>query len=322
MNAVSLIQRVSRRIPQYDASEYLDEINAAYKEVWDYILQLDDSYFTDIKIVTVTTSASEFDFLYNSNGFLNAPVSPRYFQIDRIRILQPGDVNWYPATPRPWNDPYVISQEQLNPQQTSNFPPYFYNPFAKGSIKFASPFVVGTQIEVIYSFIFLPLTYLFNGTVTVTGGANAVTGTNTSFTQLIGPDFQGGLPGTDQDTDIGVELVFPNNQTYRVKAITSDTALTTITNVSPAQSGATYNLAMVPDTPEGHHNVIATLATRNFMSTPASDSRLGFWVAQAEKELDSMRDSVMTRQRQAPARRGRFPQSVMRQNLGVPSTGR
>lgn len=322
MNAASLIQLVSRRIPQYDASEYLSEINAAYKETWDYILQLDDSYFTDIKIVTVTTAASEFDFLYNSNGFLSSSLSPRYFQIDRIRILQAGDVNWYPASPRHWNEPYLISQQQLNPQVNALFPPYLYNPFAKGSIKFGAPFPVGTQIEVIYSFIFLPLAYLFNGTVTVSGGTNVVAGTGTSFTQLVGADFQAGLPGNDQDTDIGVELIFPNNQTYRVKAISSDTALTTVTNVSPSQAGVTYNLAMVPDIPEGHHNVISTLATRNFMSTPGNDARLPFWVAQAEKELDSMRDSVMTRQRQAPARRGRFPQSVMRYNIGAPSTGR
>jgi hypothetical protein len=322
LNAVSLIQRVSRRIPQYDVSEYLDEINAAYKEVWDFILQLDDSYFTDIKIVTVATAASEFDFLYNSNGFLNSAVSPRYFQIDRIRILQPGDVNWYSANPRPWNDPYLLGQQQLNPQANALFPPYLYNPFAKGSVKFGAPLPIGAQIEVIYSFIFLPLTYLTNGTVTVTGGTNAVTGTTTNFTQLIGPDFQGGLPGTDQDTDIGAEIMFQNGQAYRVKAITSDTALTTVTNVSPTQTGVSYNLAMVPDTPEGHHNVIATLATRNFMSTPAADARLPFWVAQAEKELNSMRDSVMTRQRQAPAKRGRFPLSAMRQFVGAPATGR
>lgn len=315
MNAVSLVQRVSRRIPSYDVSEYLDEVNTAYKEVWDYILQLDDSYFTDTKIVTVTTAASEFDFLYNSNGFLSAALSPRYFQVDRIRILQPGDTNWVPAGPRPWNDPGYLSQQQLTPQQNQTFGPYLYNLFAKGSILWGMPLPVGTKMEVAYSFIFLPLTYLFNGTASVTGGTNTVAGTGTSFTQLIGPDFQAGLPGVDQDTDIGVELVFPNNQTYRVKAITSDTALTTVSNVSPGQSAVTYNLAMVPDTPEGHHNVISTLATRNFMSTPANDSRLPFWVAQAEKELDSMRDSVMTRQRQAPARRGRFPQSAMRQSV-------
>jgi hypothetical protein len=322
VNAISLIQRVSRRLPQYDPSEYLDEINASYKEVWDYILQLDDSYFTDIKIVTVTTAASEFDFLYNSNGFLSSAVSPRYFQIDRIRILQPGDTNWYAAQPKSWNEPQLLGQQQITPQQNQLYPPYLYNLFAKGSIKFGSPLPVGSQIEVTYSFIFLPLNYLYNGTVTAPSGGNAVTGTNTTFTQLIGPDFQAGLPGNDQDTDVGVEIIFPVNQTYRVKAITSDTALTTVSNIIITQTGTNYNLAMVPDTPEGHHNVIATLATRNVMSTPGSDSRLGFWVAQAEKELNSMRDSVMTRQRQAPATRRRFPQSALRYQINAPSTGR
>jgi len=322
LNAISLIKRVSRRLPGYDPSEYLDELNTAYKEVWDKILQLDDSYFTDIKIVTVTTAASEFDFLYNSNGFLSGAISPRYFQIDRIRILQPGDVNWFIATPSGWNTPQLLGQQQLTPQQNALFPPYRYNLFAKGSIKFGNPFPVGTQIEVIYTFNFIELSYLFNGTITVTNNTAAVTGASTNFTQLIGPDFQQGLPGNDQDTDIGVELVLQNNQTYRVKAITSDTALTTITNISPAQSAATYNLAMVPDVPDGHHNVISTIATRNIMSTPGNDPRFSVWAGLAEKEFESMADSIMTRQRQMPAQRMRFPQSVLRYNLGAPSTGR
>lgn len=318
MNAISLINRVTRRIPSYDPSEYLDEVNAAYKETWDYILQLDDSYFTDIKTVTVTTQAAEFDFLYNSNGNLSSAISPRYFQVDRIRIKQPNDPNWFAAQPKPWNDPQLLGMQQLSPQTASTFAPYLYVLFAKGSILFGAPLPIGTSIEVTYSFIWLPLTYLSNGTITITNNSASVAGTGTSFTQLIGPDFQQGLPGLDQDTDIGAELILGNGRTYRVKTITTDTAMTLINTVTPAQAAQNYTLAMVPDIPEGHHNVISTLATRNFMSTPGHDDQLQFWAGLAEKELDSMRDSVMTRQRQAPARRQRFPQSVMRYTISSP----
>jgi hypothetical protein len=310
LNAISLVNRVTRRIPGYDISEYLDEVNAAYKECWDYIVQLDDSYFTDIKIVTVATAAAEFDLLYNSNGFLNGPVGNGVFQVTRIRVLQPGDTNWIPGQPRNWNDPQFLQIQQSTPQQVAQQSPYLYTFFAKGSLLFARPLPVGTQIEVVYTFIFVPLTILQNGSITSSG--LVVTGTNTSFTQIVSADAQGALPGNDEDTDLGVELVLGGNQTYRIATINSDTALTTWNPVIPAVTNSNYSIATVPDIPDGHHDVIATLATRTFMSTPANDPRLPFWVAKAEKELDAMRDTVMTRQRQEPPRRRRFPQSVLR----------
>jgi hypothetical protein len=316
MNALSLVQRVTRRNPAYQTSEYLDEVNAAYKETWDYIVQLADSFFTDQKIVTVNAQAAEFDFLANANGNLNSSVSLRAFQLTRIRVLVPGSQQWVSAFPRDWNDSDYLSLQQLTPAPMQNNPQFLYVIFSKYSIQFARPLPVGTQIEVTYSFIWMPLVILSNGTIT-SSGVN-VTGTTTTFTQVVPPDFQTALPGNDQDTDIGLEVVLnPGNLAtqiaYRVKTLTSDTALTTLTAIAPALGGATsYNLCSVPDIPDGHHNVISTLATRNIMSTPGNDSRLAFWAALAEKELDAMRDSVMIRQRQEPARVKPFPQRLLR----------
>lgn len=314
MNSLSLVQRVQRRIPSYDPSEYLDECNAAYKEAWDYILQLDDSYFTDQKIVTVAVQGAEFDFLANLNGNLATSVSLRAFQIDRIRVLQPGFPNWVKARPRGWNDDDFQAQQQLTPQVASTTGEYLYVIFSKFSVLFGRPLPVGTQIEVTYSFMFMPLQLVYNGTVSSSG--STVTGAGTNFTQIVPVDYATALPGNDQDTDIGVELVLnsgANNQTYQVKAITSDTSLTLLSTPSPAIAALTnYNLASVPDIPTGHHNVISTIATRNFMSTPGNDSRATFWAALANKELDSMRDSIMVRQRQEPARVKPFPQRVLR----------
>lgn len=309
MNALSLVQRVTRRNPAYQQSEYLDEINAAYKECWDYILQLADSYFTDQKIVTVATQGAEFDFLTNANAALNTSVSLRSFQINRIRILQPGDSQWVPAHPRDWNASDFLSLQQITPAPVQVSPQYLYVPFSKNSMQFARPLPVGTQIEVTYTFIFMPLVILTAGTVSSTG--TAVTGTGTNFTQVVPPDYQSALPGNDQDTDVGLEIISSGGLAYRVKTLTSDTALTTFVAPNPVLSGS-YTLASVPDIPEGHHNVIATVGTRNFMSTPGNDKRAAFWAAMAEKELDSMRDSIMIRQRQEPARVQPFPLRLMR----------
>jgi hypothetical protein len=314
VNALSLTQLVFRRNPGYDQSEYLSEINAAYKECWDYIVQLSDSFFADEKIVTVAAQGAEFDLLANANGNLSAAVSLRAFQINRIRVLQSGDSQWYPAHPRDWNDADFVAQQTLTPQQASTASPYYYVPFAKNSIMFAMPLPVGTQIEVIYTFTFMPLQLVFNGTISSSG--TTVTGMGTNFTQIVPADFVAALPGNDQDTDIGLELVLnqgANSQTYRVKTVASDTTLTTLTAISPALAlGTNYNLCSVPDIPDGHHNCIATVATRNFMSTPGNDPRFTQWAALAEKELGSMRDGVMIRQRQEPARVKPFPQRLSR----------
>lgn len=318
MNLYSIWQRVNRRLPGYDAPELYDEINDAYQECWNYILQLDDSYFTDIKTVTSSTQAQEFDFLYNSNGNLSSNVSNRYFQIDRIRIMQPGDTVWIPALPRSWNDPEYLALSQSSSPPVSTAAPYRYIPFANGSVKFAQPLPANAQIEIVYTFVFLPLTIVANGTVASSGAA--VTGTGTNFTQLLGADYQTGFPGNDEDTDVGIELILNGNQTYRVKTLTSDTALTTVTSISPAVSGVSYSLAMVPDIPQGHHDVLATIATRNVMARPGTDPQLPYWTARAKNDIDAMRDSIMTRQRQEPPRRRRFTQSVLR--YFVPSVGR
>ena len=315
MNALSLVQRVTRRNPTYAQSEYLDEVNAAYKETWDYVVQLSDSYFTDQKIVTVNVQAAEFDFLANANGNLNNPVSLRAFQLARIRVKQPGDSQWVSAFPRDWNDSDFLSLQQLSPAPVQTSPQYLYVIFSKYSIQFARPLPVGTQLEVTYSFIWMPLVILSAGTITSSG--TLVFGTSTNFTQVVPPDFQAALPGNDQDTDIGLEVVLnpgslSSQIAYRVKTLTSDTTLNTLTAISPSVVAVNYNLCSVPDIPDGHHNVISTVATRNFMSTPGNDTRATFWAALAEKELDAMRDSVMIRQRQEPARVKPFPQRLLR----------
>jgi len=319
MNLYSIWQRVNRRLPGYDPSELYDEINDAYQEVWNYILQLDDSYFTDVRTTSVAVQTNEFDFLYNFNNNLTGNISNRYFQIDRIRILQPSDSNWITALPRSWNDPEYLELAQNTPQQPSQGGPYRYVLFSNGSVQFARPLPVGVQIEVVYTFVFLPLTIVSNGTVSSLG--SVVTGTSSNFTSILGADFQGGLPGSDQDTGVGVELVLTGggNQTYRVLSIQNDTTLTTVNQITPAVTTVGYQLAMVPDIPLGHHDVIATCATRNVMAAPGNDPRLAYYTSRAKEQIDAMRDSVMTRQRQEPPRRRRFSQAAIRYSISSPS---
>lgn len=313
MNAQTLVNRVLRRVPGYAVSEYLDEINSVYQEVWDKIVQLDDSYFTEVKQVVVNTSATEFDFLWNQNGNLVSSVSNRYFQISRIRVLPPGGSAWVTTTPRDWNHPQLLEQSANANPPINQSAAFIYTPVSKGSVIFGLPVAAGSTFEVTYTFIFMPLVILSNGTVS--SSTNAVTGTSTNFTQILGPDYQSSLPGVDLDAEVGVELMFAataagQQPIYRVKTIISDLALTTFTPIVPAASTSAYTLASSPDIPDGYHNLLATMATRNIMSTPADDIRYPQWKDAADEQTQSMKDSVMTRQRQLPPQRRRFPYSV------------
>lgn len=320
---------LATRLPGYQPSEYLREVNVAYADTWDYILQLDDSYFTDVKTAVVNVAAAEFDFLFNTNGNLATPISNRYFQIDRIRVLQPGQSNWFAAQPRPWNDTQFQMLQQLTPQAPAQNAPYLYVLLSRGSVLFSQPLPVGTTIEVVYTFTFLPLRYVTAGTVVITNG-NTVNGAGSTFTQVIGPDYvANSLPNIDQDTDIGLEFILGGSPfsvpvaedtliplTYRCLSVQNDTLARTAVAINGTPTN--YVLAMVPDIPYGHHRVISTIATRNIMSTPGNDSRFAQWAAMAQQQTDLMRDTVMTRQRQQPARRQRFTQSLLRYQLAPP----
>lgn len=325
MNALELVNRVQRRLPGYALSEYLDEVNEAYGDVWDKIIQLDDSYYTDTQVVTVVQPLAEFDFRWNWNGGLSAPVSNRYFQIDRIRVLQPGGSNWFAAQPRFWNDQQFLMLQQLTPQQPAQNAPYLYQLFSRGSVLFSNPLPIGSRIEVVYTFVYIPLNLTTQGTITNT--TSLISGAGTAFTQIIKPDFANALPNIDTDSDIECEFVFginaigtpvPQNSIYKVKNIQNDTMAQSWAPLTPNASATNFTLAMVPDIPESHHRVISTVATRNIMSTPGNDPRFAQWAAMAEEQMIMLQDSIMQRQRQQPARRQRFSQSVLRYQIAPP----
>ncbi len=309
-NCFDIMNLVNRRVPGYLAGDVLSAVNDAYHDVWDQITQLDDSYFTSIATVMVAVQAAEFDFAHNENGNLSAPVSNRIFQLDRIRISQLNDTNMYSAEPRSWNDPAFLTQQQVIPQISSHTPPYYYIPFSKASVLFARPLPVGTVIEVTFSFSFLELTFTQSGTITNAG--TAVAGIGTSFTQLLGPDFLGALPGGGQDIEIGVELQV-NGRNYEVSTITDDTNLVTRVAITPAANASTFVLSAIPDTPDAWARTIADIATRNLFSTNEEDlPQTELWTRIAEESTQRMKDSVQERTRQANPRVRRFPYGIVR----------
>lgn len=323
MNAQELVNLVARRVPGFDPSEYFSELNDAYQEAWDYVVQLDDGYFTDVAQVNVLTSQDNFDLQWNQDGALDKQVSRRLFQIDRVRVLFQSSNGWIPADPLHWNQPDFLAQQQNptpGPQTTG---PIFYILYGRDQIRFSRPLAVGTFIEVTFSSEFMPLTTLAGGTISSSGAT--VTGVGTNFTQLLGPDFQSNLPGAQVGGEVvggessfsgfGLEIeaeLIAGGFTQRVKTITDDTHLTLYTVPPVALSGATYTLATVPDIPSPHHRVIATLTTRNMLTTPAEDDRFQEWAAMSKVQIERLKDTVQERQRQKNTRRGRFPFGAVR----------
>jgi hypothetical protein len=302
-NAYDLRERIKLRVPGYADADVLASLNDAWWACWTDLLSLDSDYFTQQAVVTVSAQSDTFDFLLNLNNALSAAVSNRIFIIDRIRVQQPQSGSWYPAQLRSWNDQEFLALQQQTPATATNNPPYMYVPLGSTSVQFGRPLPANTQMEVTYTLVYLQLNILTAGTVSA--GGTTVTGTGTNFTQILGPDFQGALPGVQVNGSLRAEIKV-GGQNYAVNAVTSDTALTTFVPVTAA--GSAYVLATIPDMPEGHEIIIADIASRNMFSSHADNApQFAIWNALAEKGLARMKDTAMKRARSNNARIARFP---------------
>src|SRR5262244_488859 len=178
-NAYGLVQYLQQRLPGYDPSEYLREINAAYIHVWEEVSKLKNHYFTNIVTVTVVNPQFQYDLMFNADNALSAPISARLYQVTKIRI-QPPSGGLFQATR--WlapNSPYFLSlsaNPSSSPTQTG---PYYWYLSGRNQLNWTLPLAAGTKIEVTYSFWPLALNYLSDGTVASSG--TAVTGTSTFF---------------------------------------------------------------------------------------------------------------------------------------------
>ncbi len=316
MNAFTLKELVKRRVPGYDDTEYLSEINDVYEEIWGEIQQIDEMYFADINILTTTQQTDTFDLVWNMYGSLDSSL-PRLHQIHRIRIQQPQiaqnvvqgfqPVSWtHPSDPE-----YMGRQTQPTGPRTT--PSYPVVPFGNGSLKFAEPLPVGCQLEVWYTFKVLDLQILSQGAITTNG--NQVIGSGTNFTQLVPADLLAYLPGFGNnaaEAQVGAEIII-FGQAFRVTQILNDTTLTCeIVPLPITAQPVPYILASVPDFPPSLHRMIATLATRNILTTPAEDERFATWAAMSQQSVERMKNTLIQRQRQEPPRKERFPYGTTR----------
>src|SRR5215831_12970582 len=89
-NAFGLAQYLAQRLPGYDNSEYLRELNSAYVHVWEEVTKLKNHYFTNIVTVTVNTAQTQYDLMFNADNALSAPVSARLYQVTKIRVQPPA----------------------------------------------------------------------------------------------------------------------------------------------------------------------------------------------------------------------------------------
>ena len=314
MNAFAIRELVKRRVVGYDDTEYLSEINDAYKDVWEEIQQVDELFFSDTVLFTTTAQSDTFDLVFNMYGNLGGSI-PRLHQIHRIRVGMPSGVggsgNLLSASPRHPNDTEFLARSQQQNQAPITTAPFLYVPFGEGSLKFAQPLPVGTQIEVWYTFSLIDLQILYQGTVSTSGVT--VTGNGTLFTQLVPPDLQAALPsGTLTESMIEADIII-QGQNFRVASITSDTALTTAV-APPAVSGVAYILASTPELPASEHRTIATIATRNMFVTPDNDPRFATFAALSERSIQRMKNTIMQRQRQENPKKGRFPYGTVRRS--------
>lgn len=320
-NAWGLVQYLASRLPGYDSSEYLRELNSAYVHVWEEVSKLKNHYFTNIKTLSVTTAGYHFDLLNNSNtdGVLNAALSPRLYQITKIRVQPPAGGLFQSTVALQPNNPDFISVN-ANPTSTpSQTGPYYWYLSGRGQVNWGLPLAAGTNLEITYTFWPIALTFLVNGSVSSSGAT--VTGNSTNFTNLVQPDFQANLPAATGDQEaIQAELVCNGavplgGQIYKVVAVTNDTTLTLLNAVNPAlTTGSAYVLATLPEIPREHIRVVASKALAAMYMIDGDDARSTEAAQGYATNLLLMKDALMERQGQNPPQKIRFPYGIARRN--------
>jgi len=317
-NAFGLVQYLSQRLPGYDPSEHLRELNSAYIHVWEEITKLKNHYFTNIVRVTTVTAAYQYDLMFNADAALSAAVSPRLYQVTKLRFMAPGSTQFASSVALTPNHPDFVeinSASSANPSQSG---PYRWYLSGRNQLNMGLPLAVGTVIEVTYTFWPIALTFLSDEVVS--SAANVVTGVSTNFTNLLQPDFQAYLPNVQAQEEIQAEFLCNptvplGGQIYRVTKIVSDTVLNTKTPIAPVlAAGSPYALATLPEIPREHIRVIAALALKNMYSVAGDDQRSGEWTAIYEKNIQMCKDALEQRQGQTPAQKIRFPGSLARRN--------
>jgi hypothetical protein len=301
-------------VPGYDVSEYLRELNSGYVHVWEEITKLKNHYFTNIKTVVTTKAQTQYDLMFNADAGLNTAVSARLYQISKVRFQAPGGGLFMPSNFMSPTDPEFTALN-ANPTQTpSQTGPYDCWMSGRNQLNVALPLAVGTTIEVTYTFWPIALVILANGTVSSAG--STVTGNTTNFTNLLQPDFQSSLPLIQGQEEILAEFVCNGTsplggQIYRVATIPSDTTLTTVTAVNPAlAANNAYVLATLPEIPREHIRVVASLALAAMYSVAGDDARSSEWTAKSQANIQMMKDALIERQSNNPARKIRFPGSI------------
>jgi len=320
-NAFGLIQYLQTRLPGYDTSEYLRELNSAYIHVWEEVTKLKNNYFTNIKTVNVLTPQYNYDLMFNVDGALSDSISSRLYQVTKIRVRPPAGGLFQSTVAMQPNAPDFISinaNASSTPTQTG---PYYWFLSGRNQVNFGLPLGAGTTLEVTYTFWPIALVVLAGGTVSSAGAV--VTGAATNFTNLLQPDFQGFLPlvaDLNQQENIQAEFICNGTlplggQIYRVVGIASDTSLTTATPVAPVLAAASpYILATLPEIPREHIRVVAALAMSKMYSVAGDDSRVKEWTAIAMNNIQMMKDALIERQGQNPPQKIRFPYGVGRRN--------
>ena len=314
-NVYGLYQYLAQRLPGYDPSEYLRELNSAYVHVWEEISKLKNHWFSNLQTLTVVNPQTSFDLQYNADGALSGVLSNRLYQLMRVRVQSPSGSLWQTTknlSPQEPRFTELSANPQQNPVQTG---PYYWYIYGRNNIQFAMPLQKGTVIEFFYTFWPIQLNLTFAGSIQSTD--TIITGAGTTFTQLLQPDFQQYQPAAKAQQEILAELVCNTNQIYAIKNIELDTLAETLTTISPTLTvGSPYVLATLPEIPREHIRVIASIAMCKMYSVDGDDQRTEEWAAIAASNMQMMKDSLMERQGQDPPTKKRFPFGIGRGNRG------
>jgi len=259
--------------------------------------------------LTISNAAST-SFSGITTGTADAPskvwLPPDFLEMVRVLCVSDRTVRFMPA-PSEWYHWIDLEQGSFNASGGGVLPStpdgltFYWDILDNRTMLVIPPVTQTFKIQLDYIPMRRPLYYTSAGTVSVTNGLAAVTGTSTLFqTANIyseatsqAAELMVGIASL-QDTGLSIATDY-----FRVKAIASDTALTLVAPWAGAtNAAATFTLAMTPGVPRLYHRFIARLVSVNMLAKVSPDLQDRYRAAWDKKFMEVIQPNIRIRQSQ------------------------
>jgi hypothetical protein len=295
---------------QWSDEEMVDLVNEAYEGMqrefrlvhkkWGLItLNTDSAAFTrEGETYTPATS-----LVHGTTNTVTLP--PDFAELVRIKCTSNRSIRYFPAE---IEQDHWIDSDQAGWDDTTNLAlagdpaglVFYYDVIGNRTLYFTPPTSGSFDLEIDYIPMFRPMAYTNLGTIAITNGDTAITGTNSTFTDGVYSSV------SNQAAEIIVGASDPQSNVVSVTkdypavaTLTSNTAAVLASNYSGTTvSAAKYILTMAPVFPREYHRWLARLASSLMLSKVNPDIAEKYFTKFTQQFQNQINPAIRRRQSQ------------------------